>query len=211
MKVVYIPTKVKNAGIDKLMSKVDIPGKYAIVTTIQYLDEVNELKKKGYTVLGQILGCNIVTVQKEKEYDSYLYIGTGFFHPLHLAHNIDKPIYVLDPMTHAFSKLPAEIKKKYEDRQRGMLLRYYSAKKVGIIVSIKTGQNQMRRALQFKEKFDEKYNGKKKSYIFLCDTVQSLEDFIDIDCFVNTACIRIFEDDLGKPVVNIRDVEENML
>jgi 2-(3-amino-3-carboxypropyl)histidine synthase len=207
MKVVYIPTKVKNAGIRELMKKVNIKEKYAIVTTIQYLDEVNELKKDGYNVIGQVLGCNVVKVLKSEEVEAYLYIGTGFFHPLNLAHAVNKPVYILDPMTHEFSQLPEDTKDRYEKRKKGMLLRYLSAQKIGIMVSIKSGQNQINRARVFKRKFDQKYPDK-NSYLFLCDSVRSLEDFPDIDCFVNTACIRIFEDDLGKPVVNIRDVEQ---
>jgi len=198
MKVVYIPAKVKHAGIAELMQKVQIPGTFAIVTTIQFLDEVNQLK--GYQVLGQILGCNTVQT-RHADIEAFLYIGTGKFHPLNLAFTGGKPVYTLDPMTKEFSRITEEEVQHYEKRKKGMLLKYYAAEKIGIIVSTKSGQNLLPRALRFQEKCG------KKAYIFMCNNVQKLEDFQDIDCWVNTACVRIIEDDLGVPMVNIRDVE----
>ncbi len=196
--VLHIPVKVKNAGIKDLMSKVKIEGTFGIVTTIQFLDEVNNLK--GYNVLGQILGCNIRNALKE-DVDAYLYIGSGKFHPLNLAFQQEKPIYTLNPISQEFSRISEEEIKKYKMKRKGALLKYLTAKKIGIIVSTKSGQNQIKRALRFKETCN------KESYIFLCDNVKNMEDFNDIECWVNTACTRIVEDDLPVPIVNIREVE----
>ncbi|MDP3729102.1 MAG: diphthamide synthesis protein [bacterium] len=200
MKVVYIPAKVKHAGIKELMSKVNIKEKFAIVSTIQFLDEVKELEKDGYKVLGQILGCNTVAT-KGTEVEAYLYIGTGKFHPLNLAFTSKKPVYILDPMTQEFTRITEQEVEKYEKKKKGMLLKYYNADKIGIIVSTKSGQNLLLRALKFKKTCG------KKAYIFLCNNVNNLEDFQDIQCWVNTACVRIIEDDFHVPMVNIRDVE----
>ena len=195
----YIPVKVKGVDIEALMEKVEIEGKFGIVTTIQYLDDVNKLKDK-YLVLGQVLGCNANCVVG-KDVDAYLYIGTGLFHPTNLAYTVDKPVYILDPVQGRFYKLDEKYKDKYEKRKKGMLLRYFQSKKIGVIVSIKSGQNQMKKALEFKEKCG------KEAYVFLCNNVQNLEDYNDIECWVNTACVRIIEDDFHMPMVNLRDVE----
>jgi len=203
MKVVYIPAKVKHAGIQELMSKVHIKEKFAIVTTIQFLDEVQELEKQGYTVLGQILGCNTVST-RGSDVKAYLYIGTGKFHPLNLAFTSKKPVYILDPLTHEFTHITEQEVEKYEKKKKAMLLKYYNADKIGIIVSTKSGQNLLARALRFKKTCG------KKAYIFMCNNVKNLEDFQDIQCWVNTACVRIFEDDFGVPMVNIRDVETKL-
>mgnify|MGYP001589661799 CR=1 FL=1 len=201
MKVIYIPAKVKHAGIKELMHKVQIKEKFAIVTTIQFLDEVQELEKEGYKVLGQILGCN-TTATKSADVDAYLYIGTGKFHPLNLAFTSKKPVYILDPLTQGFTRITPEEVERFEKRKKGMLLKYYAADKIGIIVSTKSGQNLLNRALRFKK------NCGKKAYIFMCNNVKNLEDFQDIQCWVNTACVRILEDDFAVPMVNIRDVEQ---
>lgn len=201
MDVLYIHAKAKNCHIEELLKNSHITGKFAIVTTIQFIDEVNELKKKGYYVFGQILGCNITNAKISEDFDAYLYIGTGRFHPLFLAFSTEKQVYTLDPITKEFSKISEQEKNKYIKKKQGMLAKYYAAEKIGIIVSVKSGQNQMKRALRFKETCG------KEAYLFLCDTIRDLENFPDIDCWVNTACVRIFEDDLGVPLVNIRDVE----
>ena len=195
----YIPVKVKGVDIEALMEKVKIEGKFGIVTTVQYLDDVNKLKDK-YLVLGQVLGCN-ANCALNADVDAYLYIGTGLFHPTNLAYIVDKPVYILDPVQGIFYKLDEKYKDKYEKRKKGMLLRYLQAKKIGIIVSIKSGQNQMNKALAFREKCG------KEAYVFLCNNVQNLENYNDIECWVNTACVRIFEDDFHMPMVNLRDVE----
>ena len=202
MDVVYIPAKVKNVNIAEALKSVTIKEQFAIVTTVQFLDDVEKLRGLGYRVAGQILGCHTLqTKPYAQEVGAYLYIGTGKFHPLHLAFHGGKPVYTLDPTTGAFSCITEEEVKRYQNRKKGMLLKYYAAEKIGIVVSKKSGQNNLARALSFKKKSE------KKAYIFLCDNVQKLEDFPDIECWVNTACVRLFEDDLGVPMVNIRDVE----
>ena len=201
MKVLYIPAKVKHAGIKELMHKVQIKEKFAIVTTIQFLDEVQDLEKHGYQVLGQILGCNTVST-RNANVEAYLYIGSGKFHPLNLAFTSKKTVYILDPMTHEFTRITEQEVDRFEKRKKGMLLKYYAADKIGIIVSTKSGQNLLNRALRFKK------NCGKKAYIFMCNNVKGLEDFQDIQCWVNTACVRILEDDFGVAMVNIRDVEQ---
>jgi len=201
MKVIYIPAKVRNAGIEKLMEKIKIKEPFAIVTTVQFLEEVEQLKDQGYVVLGQILGCN-TNITKNTDVAAYLYIGTGKFHPLNLAFTSKKPVYILDPMTKECTRVTEQEVERFEKRKKGMLLKYYTAEKIGILVSTKSGQNLLPRALHF-----QKTCGK-KAYIFLCNNITTtVQDFPDIECWVNTACVRIFEDDLGVPIVNIRDVE----
>ena len=201
MKIVYIPAKVKHAGIKELMYKVNIKEKFGIVTTIQFLDEVQELEKQGYKVLGQILGCNTVST-RGIDVEAYLYIGTGKFHPLNLSFTSKKQVYILDPMTQEFTRITEQEVERFEKRKKGMLLKYYAAEKIGIIVSTKSGQNLLPRALRFKKTCG------KKAYIFMCNNIRNLEDLQDIQCWVNTACVRILEDDLSVPMVNIRDVEK---
>jgi len=206
MKVVYIPAKVQCGDLEPLVKKVKIQEPFAIVTTVQFLHDVEKLRAKGYRIAGQILGCNTLKTQPHADHVSaYLYIGTGKFHPLNLAYHGKKRVYTLDPLTEEFSQVTQEDVQRYERRLKGMLARYYAADKIGIIVSKKSGQNNLPRALTFKKTCG------KEAYIFLCDNVQHLEDFSDIDCWVNTACVRIFEDDLNVPIVNIRDVERGKL
>jgi 2-(3-amino-3-carboxypropyl)histidine synthase len=192
MKTLFIPVKYKNLNIQKQINKLRIKEKYSIVTTIQFLKEI-----KNAT---QILGCNI---EKVKPSQAYLYVGTGKFHPLNLAFETKKPVYTLNPITKEFSKISKEEINSFERRKKGALLKYLNAETIGIIVSTKPGQNRMEQALKFQK------TCKKKSYLFLCNEVRGLEDFPQIDCWVNTACPRIFEDDFSRPMINLKDILKN--
>jgi len=199
MKIVYIPAKSENLNIQEKLKKVKIKESFVIVTTIQYLDEVKKLK--GYKIAGQILGCNTEVINKHK-INAYLFIGTGKFHPLILSFRTKKPVYTFDPHTENFSQISKEELERYEKKKVASLLKYYNANKIGILVSTKPGQNNLKRAISFQNK------SKKQSYIFICNQISNLENFPDIKCWINTACPRIFEDDLGVPIINLEDIEK---
>ena len=75
--------------------------------------------------------------------------------------------------------------------------------KIGIIVSIKPGQEAMKRALALKNKLKNK-----DSYIFLCNDINTreFENFPAIQSWVNTACPRL---DFDSSIINIADLEKN--
>jgi diphthamide biosynthesis enzyme Dph1/Dph2-like protein len=91
-------------------------------------------------------------------------------------------------------------------KQRAALSKFFMAKRVGVLVTTKHGQQRLRMALKLKGKYPE------KEFTFLLfDTLDfgSLEDFPFLDCFVNTMCPRIGLDDTnktGKPVVDIGEL-----
>ena len=79
MKILHIHAKSKE-NINTVLKKFKIKGKIGTITTIQYLDQVKKLK--NFIFGGQILGCNIKNAEKiNKKVDSFLYIGSGIFHP----------------------------------------------------------------------------------------------------------------------------------
>src|SRR3989338_2401201 len=133
-----------------------------------------------------------------------LYIGDGLFHPkaLEMAHWKNVGMYT--PIAGAFSILtPADL-----DRQRkkykANLLRFMNARKIGILVSTKTGQQYLKNALLLKEKLP------KDCFIFVGDTFNypDMENYPFIEAWVNTACPRIGTDDIvhmAKPPININD------
>ena len=84
-----------------------------------------------------------------------------------------------------------------EERKKGKLLRFYSAKSYGILVSTKQGQYKLKKALELQKKL-------KNSFIFIFNTLNlnELENFPDIDCWINTACPRIE----GKSIINLEDI-----
>ncbi len=169
-------------------------------------------------VKGQLLGCNsnyaslhLPSTDQEK-IDAYLYIGDGKFHPLALVYAqkdqtkaeiteiicndpISKTMYVLD-----YTSIKA-ILRKY----RASLMKFLSASTIGIIVTVKPGQEHLKAALTIEKKFPDK-----KFYFFVDDTISfsQLENFPFIDVWVNTACPRIGFDEQEKfkhGIINLND------
>lgn len=90
-----------------------------------------------------------------------------------------------------------------------MISKFLMAKKVGILVSIKPGQFHPRVYAGLKEKinFANKIKNKikdKESFIFIGDNfdLNELENFRDINVWINTACPRIE----GKDLLNAEEV-----
>ena len=62
----------------------------------------NMVPKQGIYAFhkGQLLGCDATAaLDIEENVDSFIYLGTGEFHPLHLAYDTEKPIWLANPLT----------------------------------------------------------------------------------------------------------------
>jgi 2-(3-amino-3-carboxypropyl)histidine synthase len=202
MKILHIPaiSKIKIELSKEQIAK--LPKKLGIVTTIQHLQEIESLAKKiGAINAGQILGCDVSRAEKIKDkVDAYLYVGTGEFHPLGVARATKKDVYIFNPFSKAISKISNEDIIKYEKKRKAALVKFLSAKRVGILVSTKKGQSNMKKALELSKKKDKEY------FIFAFDTLiePELENFPFIECWVNTACPRIAD---GKAnIINIDEI-----
>jgi 2-(3-amino-3-carboxypropyl)histidine synthase len=184
-----------------------LPKKIGLITTVQFVDALKEVKKIleqhnkicfiGNTKQkhkGQILGCDIsAAVAVQKKVDAFLYIGTGEFHPMKVSFETDKPVFVFNPDTSAIEKFSID-KKRIEAKKRGAYIKFLSSMHIGILVSTKPGQNHFKEAITLKKRLVKQG---KKAYILVADTLDysSLENFIFVDCFVNTMCPRITSDD----------------
>lgn len=194
MKKLFIKAKAK-VDLKFLLKRKKIrEEKIGLITTVQFEDSVKKLKNKQFIYGGSILGCNLQNALKiKRKVDAFLFIGSGDFHPFGLT-KLNKPIYVFNPLTKKFSKIS-------EKDQKVKLSRFYAAKKLGIIVSSKPGQNLFDKAIQLQKKL------KKSSYLFMCDDVNTIEfeNFPDIDLWINTACPRIEH----KKIINMNDLSSD--
>lgn len=195
----------------------ELPEKIRLVTTVQFLDYISDIEKlleknnkKVFSIKGnqpnkaQILGCDVSSSTKINEkVDCYLYIGDGNFHPLGIAYKTKKHVFCFNPTSGVFSKISKSDVEKYEKKRKGRILKYLSSKNIGILVSTKVGQENMKKAMKLKKKLK-----KKNCYIFISETVpiSEFENFPYIDSWINTACPRI-EDDSQK-IINLSDVLE---
>ena len=211
MKTLFIHAK-SNVDIKPVLKKIKFKGKLGILTTVQFLEPVEKLCKenKNFILGGQVLGCNVNNALKIKDkIDGFLFIGSGDFHPLGALYKIGKPVYAANPYTNEVKLLDTKEFDAYEKRKKGMISKFLMAKKVGILVSIKPGQFHPKIYAGLKEKIEyaNRIRNKiknKEAYIFVGDNfdLNELENFRDIEVWINTACPRIE----GKNLLNAEEV-----
>ncbi len=166
-----------------------------IVSNIQTSEVLQEIKEYlegiGHEVIiaGQIVGCNATRALAIKNnIDSFLFVGSGMFHPLELIEKTKiKHYYHFNPVMKTFSKISDIELTKLSRLKKAKLAKYYSSNKIGILVSTKPGQEELRLAKRFAETCG------KEAYIFIDNhlDITKLEDFSDIEYWVNTACPRL--------------------
>jgi 2-(3-amino-3-carboxypropyl)histidine synthase len=228
----WIPTIFVNAqstlDVSKVVEKA-IPSlvgkKIGLVTTAQHLhtlENVEEILRKHnfetfiaegderISTKGQILGCNFSVGTKIAEnVDSFLFIGSGTFHPVGLLMSARKPVIAADPYTNAVKKQEIEDMKNNMLRQRyGAIVACRSARRFGILIGLKRGQQRLTLANTLQQMLDSA--GKLSLLITLDEfSPMSLQGF-DVDCYVSTACPRIAIDDYlqyKKPIITPVELE----
>lgn len=143
---------------------------------------------------GQVLGCNYTAADKDA--DSYLYVGSGTFHPLGLALNTEKPIVCADPYS-------GEVRTMEQERARFLKQRYGAiaaardARAFGVLASSKQGQLRWNMAKALKQRIERR--GRDAYLILLRQFApEYLVNFRHLDAFVSTACPRVAIDDAGR-------------
>lgn len=206
MKTLFIEAKSKTKiNVKKHIG--NLPAELALATTAQHTHQIKNVKEeleeagkkvslvKGKHGKGQVLGCDKPKIKK----GSVLFIGTGSFHPSIFG---KKDVYVLNPENNSLYKFEKTEAEKHEKRKKGALLKFYSSKNIGVLISLKPGQLNLK-ALELKKRFKNK-----NIYYLLFDTLNmnELENFPFIECFVNTACPRITDDAGEFSMINTEDI-----
>lgn len=141
---------------------------------------------------GQVLGCNFSSARAEL-CDEYLYIGSGYFHPMGVALSTGRRVLIADPFVNEVREL--DISKVLKQRS-AVIGRSLDADLFGIIVCSKPGQERMALALKL-QTLIRKHG--KDARIIMMDliTPDQLLQF-KVDAFVNTACPRLAIDEVGR-------------
>jgi 2-(3-amino-3-carboxypropyl)histidine synthase len=209
---IFIPCRSKanvELVVENILEKVD-SEKIGLVTTAQFVDDLPEIKKElekadkeviineGRPNPGQVLGCD---ARAAKGADAYVYVGTGHFHPLKVAMETKKPVFMAHP-SGGIEQVSEDQIMKHEKIRAARLHRFKEAKTVGIMVSTKPGQNRMEEALKLKEELD------KEAFVFAANELNPSNLLgYGVDIWVNTACPRIAEDRFERPVLNLGDLK----
>ncbi len=184
----------------------------SLAATIQYLDLIQPVKeyleskgkevilKKGAFYEGHVLGCNPRAFDKKA--DTLLLLTDGKFHALNNAINLEKEILVFNTKT--LEKVSQEeidkALKKIEAKKKKFLM----SNIIGLILSSKPGQRS-KQISKIKKNIEK--TGK-KVFVFESNNigVGELENFPEIQIWVNTACYGLGLDD--SKIVNYSDMAE---
>lgn len=210
MQTIFIEAK-STAPVLQVVKKIidKLPDKIGIVTTIQHLYKIKEVEKflqenhRHPIIAGQILGCNADAAKKiQNQVNAFLYIGSGEFHPIHVAIETGKKVFIANPISGGTSEIKQEDLEKIRKSDKVAMSKFMFAKEIGILVSTKPGQENLKKAIELKNRLKDK-----NCYILIADTIDfsQLENFNFIECWVNTACPRIKQD--RKDIINLKDVE----
>ncbi len=204
IKTLFIPTqkKLKANKLKILEISKQLPKNIAIAYSVQFKNLANEIKKilsKNHNITKtiQVLGCSNPKFQKQTQ--AILLIGSGRFHAISLAIETNLPIYILEK--DKLNKISNKDIQKLEKKQKVAYLKFLNADKIGILISTKPGQQNLKNAIELKKKLNDK-----KSYLFIANNlnISEFENF-DINSWINTACPRM--DMIDNRIININKIK----
>lgn len=219
MKIIFIEARKKlcKFNIDTKDAK-KLPKKIGLISTVQYISFLpsikKELEKKGKKISiakgtlakykGQILGCDINAAKKLSDVDAFLFIGSGKFHAEQVALATNKQVFILQPENNRIYKIKEEDILKLKARKKAALANFLAAEQVGILVSIKPGQENLRKALNVKKELHKKG---RKAFIFLADVI-NISELENFSCkglaWLNAACPAF---NMEPRVLNLEDID----
>ncbi len=198
-------------------------GTIGLVTTIQHVHQLGAIREfyegRGKKVVigrpygfakrqGQILGCDVGSAASvDRDVDAHVYFGGGIFHPLGALLATTKPFLSIEPFEDRLEFIDG-LREKYAKRSRGKVLSAMNAKNFGIMLTTKNGQHNMRLAGLLKERIERQGLS---AAILTANTFDfdSLNNMLEFDAFVNTACPRLAVDDpvrLNRPLLSANEL-----
>jgi len=204
----------------------------ALFASAQFLElekATEQLKQEGIRTIAtktkrtekptQLLGCNIYHDNFDEDIiegaEAILYIGDGTFHPkallLSQIKNLRvKSVITFNPISRKVAVMTRDAIEEQVTRIKRNIKLFANADTIGILVSVKLGQQYLAEAKKLRDNLNSKG---KKAYIFIDNnfTPAHFENFSFIKAWVNSACPRIATDDIQNiraPIINIRDAFE---
>jgi len=204
MKILFIPAKIKSQINKQKITEISkkLPKNLAIAYSIQYKEIANKIKsilskKHKITQFIQVLGCSKPKFLKETQ--AILLISSGRFHAVSLAKESKLPVYILE--SNKLNKISKQEIDLLNKKQKVSYMKFLNADKIGILISTKPGQENLKKAITLKNKLKNK-----KSYFFVSNEINTkeFENFSDIQSWINTACPRL---DFDSSIINIDKIK----
>ena len=146
-----------------------LPKRIVLTTTVQFIAQMPSIKvqleaagktvetdKKRQAYHGQLLGCDSTAGEFiQNEVDAFLYVGTGLFHPINLGMNVAQDVYLYDPFTKKLEIMDKSIVKKLQLKRQAFIKKFYTAKNIGILVSMKSRQGNFEKGMKLKKELEK--------------------------------------------------------
>ncbi|HHN81364.1 MAG TPA: diphthamide biosynthesis enzyme Dph2 [Methanomicrobia archaeon] len=191
-----------------------------LVTTVQHVHQLPSVRdylvSEGFDARigdasirvshpGQVLGCSFETATS-LDVDFYLYVGTGYFHPVGISLATDRPVMYCDPYTEQCIDV-TPVRDRIVRKRYAVIEKARAATHFAVVVSTRRGQYRIDEALNIKKLLRE--HGK-TCHIIVAEAVDAalVQDF-GFDAYVVAACPRIAIDDapsFEKPVLTVTEV-----
>lgn len=196
-----------------------------LASVIQHIDRLGEAKRileeAGKTVLvgkaegelrydGQVLGCEFGAVTSiSPKAEAFLVLSGGDFHGLGVRVATGKKTIVADPFQDQARDME-ELAKRFYRKRYAAIDSFREARKVGILIGLKTGQFKPRSAAKMRDLLE---NGRRECVLLALREIDPtvLSNFQDIEGFVNTGCPRVAWDDQDKFRTPVLNPEEAMI
>jgi len=200
MKTLFIPAKIKSKINEKKISGISkkLPKNIVIAYSVQYENQAKKIKQilqdsHKIIQLVQVLGCSKINFPQNT--DAVLLVSSGKFHGISLAIETSLPIYVIEENN--LKKISKKEIENLKKKKKTSYLKFLHTDRIGILVSIKPGQENLKKAIEFKKNLKNK-----KAYLFIGNNINTSEfENFGLDCWVNSACPRL--DIENSSIVNI--------
>jgi len=153
---------------------------------------------------GQVLGCDYGSVRAiAAKVDAIVVLSGGDFHALGIPLATGKRTIVVDPFQQTAKDMTEDCRRLLRKRWIN-IERFKEAKRIGIIVGMKSSQMNIALARRLKELLEA--NGQSTILIGAAEVIpETLESFTDLEAYVEISCPRISTDDqerYRKPMLN---------
>ena len=206
MEILHIEARYKNLKVDILKSEIKkLPRILNLVYIIQYKDAISKIKKQlesnqiQVKKVQQVLGCSKINSKIP-----LFFIGDGKFHLINL-YSQNPNIYYLNILKEKkIKKISKKEIEKIKINKKICLIKFLNAKKIGLLVTTKPGQENLDCAINFKKILIKRG---KIPYIFISNNIDinQFQNF-NIDFWVNFSCPGLKQD--SKEIINYLEAQE---
>jgi 2-(3-amino-3-carboxypropyl)histidine synthase len=145
---------------------------------------------------GQILGCNVSAARAViGAVDSYLFVGSGTFHPIAVALGTGKKVIAADPYSGRVTDV-GKLAERVLRQRHGLITMASTARSFGVVVCSKLGQRRKALALRTLRALRE---AGREAWLVEADEVEPWRfKGFQFEALVSTACPRLAIDDCMK-------------